>query len=249
LIILNILYALLGWLVGVAINHAADILPKRQTLLQWPACLECSAFRPYPAWSALSAVLSGQQKCAGCERRRPTLVRAIIVEVITPVCFAFLLGRYGYSLKLPLISLYSAILLLITVTDLEHRLIFNIVMLPAILLALVAAFFTPDLAWPIAIVGGALGFVLSYVAALVSRGGLGSGDVILAAFLGLILGFPYILLSLFFGVFLGGVVAFLLLITRRAGLKTFIPYGPFLTSTGWLMLVWGDVIWRYYFFK
>jgi leader peptidase (prepilin peptidase)/N-methyltransferase len=54
-------------------------------------------------------------------------------------------------------------------------------------------------------------------------------------------------LSLTFGVFLGGLVAFVLLISGRVGMKTFIPYGPFLTLTGWLMLVWGDEIWAYYF--
>jgi leader peptidase (prepilin peptidase)/N-methyltransferase len=72
--------------------------------------------------------------------------------------------------------------------------------------------------------------------------------VTLSTFLGVIVGFPYILLSLTFGVFLGGFVAFLLLVTRRVGLKTFIPYGPFLTITGWVMLIWGSEIWAYYFF-
>jgi prepilin signal peptidase PulO-like enzyme (type II secretory pathway) len=247
LIISIIFYTVLGWLVAIAINHAADVLPLRQTLWQWPRCPACATPRPWLAWSALAAVLGGRQTCAGCGLRRTTLLRAALVEIIMPACFIFLLFRYDSSLKLPLMVLYSAILLLITVTDLEHRLIFNLVMLPAIVLALAAAFFTPGLAWPIALVGGAVGFVLSYVAALVSRGGLGSGDVTLSAFLGLILGLPHILLSLFFGVFLGGVVALLLLLSRRVGLKSYIPYGPFLTSTGWIMLVWGDAIWRYYF--
>jgi len=136
---------------------------------------------------------------------------------------------------------------LVTVTDLEHRLILNIVILPAILFALIVSFVDPAMNWKVALVGGVSGFLLSYIAALVSRGGLGGGDVTLSTFLGLILGFPQILLGLIFGVFLGGVTAFLLLIIRRVGLKTYIPYGPFLTVTGWVMLIWGDSIWAYYF--
>ncbi len=101
--------------------------------------------------------------------------------------------------------------------------------------------------WRQAMVGGALAFIVVYIAALVSRGGLGEGDVTLSTFLGFILGFPHIILSLLFGVFFGGVVAFLLLISGRVTLKTFIPYGPFLTITGWIMLVWGAEIWAYYF--
>ncbi|MBN1218199.1 MAG: prepilin peptidase [Anaerolineae bacterium] len=247
MIISVILFALLGWLVGIAINHAADILPKRQTVFQKPKCLNCSTPRAYPAWSALITILTGQKKCPSCGQPQGYLVRAIIIELATPAFFVFLLQRYGYTLNLVIITLYTAILILVTVTDLEHRLIFNVVMLPALIFALAAAFFTPGLAWPTALVGGATGFILSYVAALLARGGLGSGDVILSAFLGLILGFPHIILSLIFGVFLGGFVALILLMTRRVGLKSFIPYGPFLTITGWMMLVWGEEIWRYYF--
>jgi leader peptidase (prepilin peptidase)/N-methyltransferase len=248
MLILTILYALLGWLIGVAINHAADVLPTRTTLRQWPTCSACGAQRPFLAWSALLAYLTGQQKCAACGQPRKSLLRSAIVELVTPAFFVFLLSFYGFSLHLGLVSIYTAILILITVTDLEHRLIFNLVVLPAMLLALVAAPFTPPpLYWPSALVGGAAGFIITYVAAIVSRGSLGEGDVTLSAFLGLIIGFPFILLSLGFGVFLGGFVAALLLLTRRVGLKSFIPYGPFLTITGWIMLVWGEQIWEYYF--
>jgi leader peptidase (prepilin peptidase)/N-methyltransferase len=175
------------------------------------------------------------------------LLRSVVVELITPLMFGYLLWRYGLSLKLGLVTLYSVILLLVTVTDLEHRLIFNIVMLPAILAAIGAAFITPNLSWRAALVGGVFAFIVVYVAVWLSKGGLGEGDLTLSTFLGFILGFPHIILSLTFGVFLGGLVAFVLLISGRVGMKTFIPYGPFLTLTGWLMLVWGDEIWAYYF--
>lgn len=246
MLLLTVVYALLGWGAGIIINHAADILPKRTALRQWPTCSNCGARRPYWGWSSLVNALTGRE-CQGCRQRLPVSRRAILVELITPVFFVFLLWRYGPSLHLAILSLYTAILILVTVTDLEHRLIFNVVILPSILMALLTAFFTPGLYWPSALVGGAAGFILSYLAALLSRGGLGEGDVTLSTFLGLIIGFPNILLSLGFGVFLGGFVAFLLLVTRRVGLRTFIPYGPFLTITGWIMLVWGAEIWRYYF--
>jgi prepilin signal peptidase PulO-like enzyme (type II secretory pathway) len=247
LIILIMLYALVGWLVGIAINHASDILPKRQTLRQRPYCLRCGAPRSYWAWSALAAWLSGHAACSACTQRYKTLPRSIVIEVIAALLFAFLWQRYGASVSLLLLSLYTVILLLLTVTDLEHRLVFNVVILPAILLAIAAAFFTPGLPWAVALVGGGVAFGLSYLAALASRGGLGDGDVTLSTFLGFILGFPHILLSLGFGVFLGGFVALVLLLTRRVGLKSYIPYGPFLTLTGWVMLIWGAEIWRYYF--
>lgn len=247
MILPTILYALLGWVVAIAINHAADILPKRETIWQWPKCLACGAPRPWLAWSAWLAFISGQRQCAHCGQSRQSFRRSLIVEIATPAFFIFLMGYYGISGYLGWVSLYTAILILVTVTDLEHRLIFNVVILPSILLALVGMFATGMPPWPAALVGGAAAFVLVYVAALLSRGGLGEGDVTLSTFLGLIIGFPFILLGLGFGVFLGGFVAALLLVSRRVGLKTFIPYGPFLTITGWIMLIWGVEIWDYYF--
>lgn len=245
--IIGVLYAIIGWLVGIAINHAADILPRRETLRQWPTCPTCQTHRSLTDWSSLLALLNGRSTCPTCGQRRPTFIRSVWVELATPLFFIFLLVHFGLSLYLLLASLYTALLILITVTDLEHRLIFNVVILPAIVLGIGGAFLTPQLSWKAALLGGAGAFVVSYLAALLARGGLGEGDVTLSTFLGLILGFPHIILSLLFGVFLGGAVVTLLLITRRVSMKSFVPYGPFLTITGWIMLIWGSEIWQYYF--
>lgn len=278
MIILAILYMLLGWLVGVAINCAADLLPKRKPLAQWSRCAQCQTRRPYPARSALLAAISGQTTCAQCGHRRAFWRRSMMVELVTPLFFGFLVWRFGFSLLLGLSSLYTAILILITVTDLEYRLILNIVILPAILIAIIAAFFTPlsgfwafapscnsflfaiftfffsrpAAFWQVAFIGGATGFGISFLAWLAAtllygHGALGQGDVTLSTFLGLVLGFPYILPTFLFTVLLGGIVPFLLLITRQIGRRSFIPYGPFLTISGWVMLVWGNEIWQLYF--
>jgi leader peptidase (prepilin peptidase)/N-methyltransferase len=164
------------------------------------------------------------------------------------VLFAFLMWRYGFSRELLIVSFHTTVLMLVTITDLEHRLIFNLVMLPSILIAVTLVFFTPGLSWFSALIGGIGAFILMYLAALAARGGLGEGDVTLSAYLGFILGFPKILLSLTFGVFLGGFTALFLLATGQVGLKSYIPYGPFLTISGWIMLIWGDEIWDYFFF-
>ncbi len=247
MIILLVLYALCGWLAGVLINHLADVLPTRKSVLKKPFCLACETTRPQPQWSALIALASGQKSCLMCNTPRNTFNRAVITELVVPVFFVFLMWHYGPSLELVLITIYTFILILVTVTDLEHRLIFNVVIMPSILFAMIAAFFTPGLAWPSAYVGGVGAFVVVYVVALLSRGGLGEGDVTLSTFLGFILGFPIVILSITFGVFLGGIVAVFLLVSGKVNLKTFIPYGPFLTITGWIMLIWGTEIWQYFF--
>jgi leader peptidase (prepilin peptidase)/N-methyltransferase len=242
-----ILLAISGWLVGLAINHAADILPTRHSVFQPSHCPTCHTRRPYIQWSAVAAWATRRRRCPHCQALRPTFARSLVVEVVVPALFLFLLSRYGLSLKLGLNLLYTAILVLVTVTDLEHRLIFNIVMLPAIIFAIAAVFFTPGRPGLAGRVVGVFAFILGFLVALAAGGGVGDGDVTLSTFLGFILGFPYIILSLTFGVFLGGFVALLLILTGKVGMKTYIPYGPFLTITGWMMLIWGEQIWKYYF--
>lgn len=239
---------ILGWLTGLAINHAANILPTRTTLFQPPHCFECGAKRRWPQWSALFARVTRRRTCAHCGAPQPQFTRSVVVELALPLLFVFLLWHFGLTPYTLLMLIYTAILALVTVTDLEHRLIFNVVILPSILLSVAAAFLMPGINWRAAVVGGVGAFILVYAAAWLSRGGLGEGDVTLSTFLGFAMGFPKIILSLTFGVFLGGMVALLLLVTGKVGLKTFIPYGPFLTVTGWIMLVWGNEIWQYYFF-
>lgn len=276
IIVVTILYILLGWLAGIMINHAADILPKRETVWQTLRCVNCHT--PHQTYSALIAWLTGRQLCEQCGQPRHPNPRAIIVELVGPLIFMVLLARSGLSLELAINTCYTVILILVTVTDLEHKLIFNVVMLPAILLAILLAFITPldgywsfanncrslilhffnlfltppDAFWQVALLGGATGFFLSYLAFILGTltygpGALGTGDVTLSVFLGLILGLPYILLTLVLAVFLGAIVPVLLLLSRQISRRSYIPYGPFLTISGWFMLVWGNQIWQYFY--
>jgi prepilin signal peptidase PulO-like enzyme (type II secretory pathway) len=258
---------LLGWVVGILINHLANTLPLRETPWQVPFCKRrldgtgsefistahkddeavpeqqiayCHAPRPLPAWSGLIAYLTGRQRCANCGKSMG--LRPLFVELAMPGLFFFLAQRYPASVYLVFLMLYTSILVLLLVTDLEHRLIQNVVILPAILLASVGAFYTPTFNWKQALIGGAIGFVVFYILAILARGGLGSGDVTLSAFLGLITALPNVMLTILLGIFLGGVISGLLIVTRRVTLKTFIPYGPFLIIAGWIVLIWGDFL-------
>jgi prepilin signal peptidase PulO-like enzyme (type II secretory pathway) len=165
-------------------------------------------------------------------------------------------------------SLYAAILLLILVTDLEHRLIPHAIMLPTIAVAVLAAFVNPAWDSPTrALLGGALGLLCGLT---LYGGGIlftrllgrvrgqpieevafGFGDVTLITFIGLIVGAPDILLALIIGILGGGLAAFLLLILRGIVKKehtlfTAIPYAPFLIFGGTVMLVFGREVLAWY---
>jgi len=160
------------------------------------------------------------------------------------VAWAYLAHRFAPGIHLALTLAYTAILLAVTVTDLEHRLIPNRIIYPAIAVGLAASLIDPALTFWQSLLGMLFGFGLFLAFALVGRGALGMGDVKLAAFLGATLGLPVALVGLIGGVLLGGLVSVVLLVTRRVGLKSYIPYGPFLTAAGWVAMVHGAWIIR-----
>ncbi|MFQ5612974.1 MAG: prepilin peptidase [Anaerolineae bacterium] len=258
-------FILLGWLVGALINYAADMLPRRTGLSSAPICLHCGLERPWPAWSAVLGYASRRARCPGCGR--PLALRSVLVELVLPALFAFLWGRYGLSLQLGWLLMYTTILVLVTVIDLEHKLILHVVSLPAIVLAVIGSFFNNDFSWRRAMLGGAFGFLfvlalfwlaprlMGFIQHLLRRESkevpFGFGDVTLSTFIGLITGFPGAVFALLWGILLAGVGALVFLIVkglifRRYSLFTAIPYGPYLAVAGWVVMVWGREILNWY---
>ena len=76
---------------------------------------------------------------------------------------------------------------------------------------------------------------------------MGGGDANLAAFIGLITGFPEVILALLITVLLGGAVSVILVLGRAKKLKSYIPYGVFLVAGGLAVLVFGQAILAWYF--
>ena len=234
-----LLYASVGLVIGGVLNALADGLPSRARLRS-PHCKECETARGPASWLATTGYLVARGRCARCDARFP--LRDMLVELATAVFFGFLYSCYGLTGHMLLLSVYVAILILITVIDLEHRLVLNRVIAPAILLALLAGPFTPGLNWAQMLVGGLVGFGLFYLAAILYPGGMGAGDVKLAAFIGLITGFPSVFVALLVTVFAGGLISLLLIVTRILSRHDYIPYGPFLVIGGLFALFWGQPI-------
>ena len=99
---------------------------------------------------------------------------------------------------------------------------------PAAVVALLISFL-PGGPTPVqALIGGALGFGVFFLLALIGRGAMGMGDVKLAGVIGLMTGYPLVVAALALGIVLGGVAAIVLLVTRRAGRKGTMAYAPYL---------------------
>ena len=154
-----------------------------------------------------------------------------------PLLSVFLAWYFGPSLRALVGVWYLALFLLITAIDLEHRLVLNRVIVPAIILAPATATL-----WglsPLSIgVGGAIEFLFFLLSALISRGGVGMGDVKLGAFLGLIAGYPLVITGLMATAVSAGLVSGMLLLLRIKSRRDYIPYAPFMVLGTAVALFW-----------
>jgi leader peptidase (prepilin peptidase)/N-methyltransferase len=171
------------------------------------------------------------------------LFETLLMPSLTAMLFLVFALKLGWQPLLLINSAYIAILVQVLAFDLKTRYILDFVMFPSWAIAFALAFvtpWTPYLTWPwpdwrtapvAALLGGAA-FLILYLGGQLVFGAeaFGFGDVKLAVFIGMATGLSNLRVAhaLIDGVFLGGFVAIILLITRIRSMKQAVPYGPFL---------------------
>ena len=172
--------------------------------------------------------------------RRGDSGRYPAVEALTAILIAASVLKFGLSWDALVASFFCAVLVTVSATDLERRIIPNRVVLPATVIVLAAnTLIHPSIEWALAALGAG-GFLL--IAALAYPGGMGMGDVKLALLLGAGLG-RTVPVALMIGM-VSALVPAVVLIARHgsAARKMGIPFGPFLALGGVIALFAGEAI-------
>jgi leader peptidase (prepilin peptidase) / N-methyltransferase len=172
--------------------------------------------------------------------------RTPLVVLVGGASFGATVARFGERPEeLLVIGLYVIALVLLFATDLDQKLLPDVITLPLIAFAL-AAFATgwgpyvnttEDLAW-----AGAAAIVVPIALYLLAipfgAGAIGEGDLKLLVSVGLLAGAAKLFYGLVAGALLAGIVVAILVFIRRLTLKSYVPYGPFLiVGTLWSILV------------
>ena len=216
-----LVFAVMGLFLGSLLNWAGDYLPRFAS----NRAVSPSAARPASAvWQRLMSFASRKSRLS-----LPTLSWLnIAVELVTAMLLVYLWQRFGWSWKLLYLVVACSFFLLITIIDLKYRLVLNVLVYPAAVLALLIHSLPPGRDTLTALLGGAVGLSPFLLAALLKPDGIGGGDVKLAALIGLWVGFPHVLWALTLGILAGAVTTLGLLLTRHWNLTSHIPYAPFL---------------------
>ncbi|HEY5486790.1 MAG TPA: A24 family peptidase [Candidatus Limnocylindrales bacterium] len=170
--------------------------------------------------------------------------RTAVVVLFGIAALAMVPVRFDATGERALFGLYFVALVLLMGTDLDQRLLPDIVTLPLIVLGLAALAWGGDSlvsrASPWLAIAGAVVVpgVLLLVSVPFGEGAFGIGDVKLLVSVGLVAGLARLVIAAFAGALLCGVAIVLLLVTRRVTLRSYIPFGPFLIAGAvWAMLL------------
>ncbi len=238
---------LLGLVVGSFANVCIHRLPLGQSVVSPPSrCPRCGALiRPWDNLPVLSwLVLRG--RCRSC--RAPISPRYPAVELTNGVLWLALALLRGPRPQALVSMLLVSALLVLSLIDLEHMLLPDVITLPGTALGLAASALPGSPLRPLEAVAAAAGGYLAFAAVWwiwrLLRGvdALGQGDWKLAAMLGACLGWQKMLLTVFLACLIGAVVGVVVL--RLRGTDR-LPLGTFLGAAGILVVFLGDplVVW------
>lgn len=243
------LVAVVGLMIGSFLNVVIWRVPRGESVVtprsHCPSCGHMVRPRddvPVVSWLLLRG------KCRDCSA--PISSRYPLVELSTAVLFVIVTLRFGADWRLPAYLYLAAAAVALTMIDIDHHRLPNAIVLPSygVLLALLLlpVVFDHDTGALLrALIGGLALFAFYFALVLVYPAGMGLGDVKLAGVLGLALGFlgwGQLAVGAFLGFLLGGVYSVGLVLARRAGRKTAIPFGPFMLSGALLAVLVGGVL-------
>lgn len=222
---------ILGLVLGSFYNVVIWRIPRKKSIISPRShCPQCKNNLSYSELIPVISFLLQKGKCRHCEAKIG--VQYPIVELLTGLLFGFS-AYITESLPSLLVSIIFVSLLLIAgVIDYRHQILPNKITIPGIVIGLILA----ALGWTVpllsSITGAVVGGTTLLIIALISKGGMGLGDVKFLALIGAFLGPPFTFVAIFLASLAGAVIGTIYLIITRQGRKTPIPFGPFLALGG-----------------
>lgn len=212
-------------------------------------CPKCaSPVRPWQNIPVISYLILGG-KCANC--RTTISVRYPIIEALTAVLSALVVGHFGFSVQAGTGLILTWALICLSVIDIDHQLLPDSITLPSLWLGLALSIqkvFTDSHS---AILGAIFGYLSLWLVyklfkILTGKEGMGFGDFKLLAMLGAWMGWQYLPLIILFSSFGGACVGILLILSGKQSRSMPIPFGPYLSAAGWTVLLWGEQFLNWY---
>lgn len=233
--------AALGLVAGSFLTVVIERVPRGASVV-WPrsSCPHCG--RPIAARDLVPVLgwILLRGRCRRCAAPIPATYP--LVEAVTALAWVAVYARFGPTWAFAQGAVLLTLLVAVTVIDLRHHLIPNRLLLAGAAVAGPLTLGAGLVPWADALLGAMTCGGLLLAVAVLSRGGMGGGDVKLGALLGLVLGWRLGLLALAVGFVAGALVASALLLSGRKRRRDAIAFGPFLAAGAAVALFSGHAV-------
>ena len=243
------MYTVLAFIFGLVFGSFFNVVglrvPKKQSIAYPPShCPSCERqLTAIDLLPVLSYVLL-RGKCRTCQAKVSPIYPSM--ELLTGILFALAYVHFGLTAEFFVALLFISMLVCITVSDIAYMLIPNKILLFFLPLLVVGRIFSPLTPWWDSLLGAVVGFGMLYIVALLSRGGMGGGDIKLFFVIGIVLGTVKTLLTLAFASAIGLVIGIIVLRMTKKGRKTPVPFGPSIALAAIILYFYGEHIITWY---
>ena len=245
-----LLAAGLGALIGSFLNVCIHRLPRCESIV-WPGshCPSCGTSIAYYDNIPLLSYLWLMGHCRTC--RSSISMRYPVVEAVNAAGYVMILATFGLTWTTVLYSALFSALLVVTGTDLTHRIIPNVVTVPGIVIGLLGAATVLPVGLMNALLGVAIGGGILWALAwaspyLFGKEGMGGGDIKLLAMIGAFLGWKPALLTIMVGSLSGSLIGLSLIGLGLMKRDEYIPFGPFLVFGALVSMFFAQPLFEWY---
>lgn len=224
-----ILIFIYGLVLGSFYNVVGLRVPLKQSIVApRSACPNCQhQLKAYELIPVLSYVIQGG-KCRQCKTGISPIYP--IFELTTGLLFVCAPLVLGWTTELLVAWTLISLFMIIFVSDITYMLIPDKILIVFAGIFLLERIFIPLTPWWDSILGAAIGFALLLLIAVISKGGMGGGDIKLFAVVGFVVGTKVLLLSFFLATLLGAVIGGIGLLLKIVKKGKPIPFGPFIAA-------------------
>ncbi|MBI5019121.1 prepilin peptidase [Candidatus Gottesmanbacteria bacterium] len=233
-----------GLVIGSFLNVVIDRLPRGENIVWKPShCDHCKKpLRWYELIPVISFLFLGG-KCARCKKRLS--YQYPLIELVSGISFVLLYSQAADSVGLISLIFLFCLFLVLFVIDLKEQILPDELLISLLFFCIIYVIRLPQADRIIHLMSGlgaGSGFLFLW---LVTRGrGLGFGDVKLSVLLGALLGYPNIIIALYAAFLTGALVGVILIMSRKAKMRSRIAFGPFLILGTLIAFRWGGSLWE-----
>jgi leader peptidase (prepilin peptidase)/N-methyltransferase len=248
-----IIVFIIGSTIGSFLNVCIYRIPRNLSIIiPSSRCPSCNTpIQPWDNIPILSYIFL-RGRCRECKAK--ISFRYPLVEFLNALLYVLILWRFGLGWFTPVYFILCSSLIVITFIDLDFQIIPDRITLPGIPIGLIAgSLLLPDpfmrysvLGFKSSIFGFLVGGGLFYTIALISKGGMGGGDIKMMAMVGSFMGWKSVLMTTFLGSLMGSIFGLFLMLFKGKGRKTKVPFGPFLAIGTIITLFYGQELLRFY---